>query len=111
MAYNEELADRIDRVLARRKNIESKGMFGGIGWLLSRNMCVGVWKDSLVVRVGADGYEESLWEPFVSEFDITGRPMTGWILVSPEGITDDDQLREWIERAVRFVRTLPAKKS
>ena len=84
-------------------------MFGGIGFLLKGNMCVGVWKDSLIVRVGPEQYEDALRESFVSEFDITGRAMKGWVLVAEEGVEDDDQLQDWIECAVKFVRKLPAK--
>jgi hypothetical protein len=31
------------------------------------------------------------------------------VLVEPKGVEDDDQLADWIQRAVKFVRTLPAK--
>src|SRR5438046_6349098 len=109
MAFSESLAGRIRDALARRKNIEEKKMFGGIGFLLHGNMLVGVWKDSLIVRLGPEEGEEALLEPHVKEFDITGRPMKGWIMVEPEGIEDEDQLKEWIQRAVKFVRALPAK--
>ncbi len=109
MAYSETLAERIRQRLARRKNIEGKKMFGGIGFLLKGNMCVGVWKDSLIARVGPEQYEEALREPFVGEFDITGRAMTGWVLVAPEGVEDDDHLQEWIGRSVKFVRKLLEK--
>jgi TfoX/Sxy family transcriptional regulator of competence genes len=109
MAYSKALAERIRQQLARRRNIEEKRMFGGVGYLLDGNMCVGVWKESLVVRVGPNEYQAALREPFVSEFDITGRPMTGWVLIGREGVADDDQLYDWIERSLRFARTLPSK--
>ena len=109
MAYDEALAERIRQRLARRKNVAEKKMFGGVGFLLNGNMLVGVWKDSLIVRLGPDGGEEALREPHVREFDITGRAMKGWALVEPEGVEGDDQLAGWIERATQFVRTLPAK--
>ena len=48
-------------------------------------------------------------ERCVREFDITGRAMRGWVLVEPAGIADDEQLNAWIQRAVKFVGTLPAK--
>jgi hypothetical protein len=70
---------------------------------------VGVWKDSLIARVGPGGYEDALREPHVREFDITGRPMKGWVLVRPVGVEGDDQLAGWIRRAVAFVRALAAK--
>jgi hypothetical protein len=109
MAFSEELAGRIRQGLARRKGIEEKKMFGGIGFLLNGNMLVGVWKESLIVRLGPEEGEEALKEPHVSEFDITGRAMRGWVLVAPEGVEADDELSGWVQRAVKFVKTLPAK--
>jgi TfoX/Sxy family transcriptional regulator of competence genes len=109
MAFNEELAERIRQGLARRKGIEQKKMFGGIGFLLNGNMLVGVWKESLIVRLDREGYDDALREAHVSEFAITGRPMKGWVLVEPEGVQHDDQLKDWIQRAVKFGGKLPAK--
>jgi TfoX/Sxy family transcriptional regulator of competence genes len=109
MAFSEALAERIRQRLARRKNVEEKKMFGGIGFLLNGNLLVGVWKDSLIVRLGPGEGEEALKEPHAKEFDITGRPMKGWVLVELKGVQHDDQLKGWIQRAVTFVRTFPAK--
>src|SRR5437016_3712575 len=109
MAFDEALAERIRQALARRKNVAEKTMFGGVGFLLHGNLLVGVWKDSLIVRLGPEEGEDALLEPHVRAFDVTGRPMKGWVLVEPEGVEDDDQLTVWIERATKFVRTLPAK--
>ena len=83
MVFSEELAERIRQGLARRKGIEEKKMFGGIGFLLNGNILVGVWKDSLIVRLGPDEGDEALLEPHVRAFDITGKPMKGWVLVGP----------------------------
>ena len=85
MAYSESLADRIRWLLADRKEIVEKKMFSGLAFLLNGNMCVGVWKCSLIARVGPDQYEHALQEEHVVEFDITGRAMTGWIIVEPDG--------------------------
>src|SRR5262249_17544526 len=62
MAFSEELAERIRQGLARRKGIEEKKMFGGIGLLLNGNLLVGVWKDSLIVRLGPEEGDEALKE-------------------------------------------------
>jgi TfoX/Sxy family transcriptional regulator of competence genes len=109
MAFDESLAQRIRDALARKKNIEEKKMFGGIGFLLSGNLLVGVWKNSLIARLGPEQGDEALLEPHVKEFDITGKPMKGWVLVEPEGVEDDNQLSAWIRRAVKFIGALPAK--
>jgi TfoX/Sxy family transcriptional regulator of competence genes len=109
VAFDEALAERIRQQQARRKNIEEKKMFGGVGFLLNGNMLVGVWKDSLIVRLGDEQGEDALREPHVTAFNVTGRPMKGWILVEPTGVETDEQLRDWIQRAVNFVSKLPAK--
>src|SRR5262245_58106674 len=108
MAFNEALAERIRQRLARRKNVEEKKMFGGIGFLLNGNLLGGVRKDSLLVRLGQEQSDEALQEAHVSEFKIRGRgTMRGWVVVSLEGVRGDDQLGSWIQRAVKFVGTLP----
>ena len=84
-------------------------MFGGICFLLNGNLLVGVWKDSLIARIGKDTYETALQEMHVNEFDITGRPMKGWVMVEPDGIDSDHQLTHWVDQATQFVRTLPFK--
>src|SRR3954462_7524937 len=109
MAFDESLAGRIRDSLARRKNIEEKKMFGCICFFINGNALVGVWKDRLIARLGPDEGEAALREPLVRAFDITGRPMRNWVAVGPEGVEDDDQLTDWIERPVKFVRTLPKK--
>ena len=109
MAFDEALAERIRRGLARKRGVEEKKMFGGVGFLLNGNMLVGVWKNSLIVRLGPEEGDEALKEAHVSAFAITGRSMKGWVLVAPEGVENDDQLSGWLQRAVKFVGKLPAK--
>ena len=109
MPFDDSLAGGIRDVLAHKLDIKEKKMFGGLGFLLNGNMLVGGWKDSLIVRVGPDAYENALREPHVKDFDITGKPMKGWIMVEPDGVEKEDQLKNWIERAEKFVKTLPEK--
>ena len=109
MAFSEVLAERIRQRLARRKYVEEKKMFGGVGFLLNGNMLVGVWKDSLIVRLDPDEYDDALQQPHAQEFDITGRAMRGWVIVEPGGVEQDHHLKDWIERAMKFVKALPKK--
>jgi TfoX/Sxy family transcriptional regulator of competence genes len=109
MAYSESLALRIRQLLAGRRGIVEKKMFGGVGFLLNGNMCVGVWKQSLIVRLSAEAGEAALQEADVVAFDITGRPMKGWIMVEPDGVETEEQLRSWMGRGVEFVERLPRK--
>jgi TfoX/Sxy family transcriptional regulator of competence genes len=110
MAFSEALAERVRHLLVRRKHVEEKRMFSGVGFLLNGNLVVGVRKDSLPVRLGPEQSDEALKEAHVSEFTITGRgTMKGWVVVGLEGVRDDDQLMGWLQRALKFVGTLPAK--
>ena len=109
MAFSESLATRIRDALARKKGIEEKKMFGGVCFFLNGNMLVGVWREFFIARLGPDQGDDAMLEPHVRKMDITGKPMKGWIMVEPEGVDDDDQLNYWIERATKFVKTLPKK--
>jgi hypothetical protein len=109
MAFNESLAARIRDALARRSNIEEKKMFGCICFFLNGNALVGVWKDLLIARLGPEEGEAALREPYVREFDITGKAMRNWVAVEPEGVEDGGQLTDWIQKATDFVGTLPRK--
>jgi hypothetical protein len=108
MPYDEDLAARVRSALARKKNFAEKKMFGGVGWLLNGNMCVGVWKRWLIARLG-DESADALREPHTKPFDITGKVLSGWVMVEPAALATDEALRDWVNRCVAFVRTLPAK--
>lgn len=108
MACDEVSAARVREYFAHHPGMVAKKMFGGLGFLLHGNMCVGLWKEFLILRLGPAA-EEALETEFVREFDITGKPMRGWVMIEPEGYDDDADLRTWLEQAVEFVVTLPAK--
>lgn len=110
MAYDLELAERIRRVLARRRGIVEKTLFGCIGFFWKGHVLVGVWKRSLIVRLGPAG-AAALDEPHVRPFDITGKAMKGWAVVAPDGLTAEGALEDWIARSRAFVQTLPARKN
>jgi len=86
-----------------------KVMFGGIGYLVNGNMACGVYQDYLIVRVGQEGYQSALEAPATKVFDITGRAMTGWVMVAPEGCETEDELKSWVQAGVNFALSLPSK--
>jgi TfoX/Sxy family transcriptional regulator of competence genes len=109
MPYNKDLEARIQRIVSSWKNTDSKKMFGGVCHLLNGNMFCGVYKDFLILRLGEDKAAESLNLPSVKPFAITGRPMKGWVMVERQGFTSEKELKEWLEQAKVFVRTLDSK--
>lgn len=109
MAYNEELVTRIRDLLEDRVEVEEKRMFGGLTFMVNGHMACGVSNDILVVRVGADHYEDALRVPFARECDFTGRPLKGMVMVDRRGFNSPGDLQAWVDRGVRFARSLPAK--
>jgi TfoX/Sxy family transcriptional regulator of competence genes len=110
MAYDEDFAHRVREQLAEESGVTEKAMFGGLAFLLNGNMAVGLsGGGELMVRVGPDATDDALARPHARLFDMTGRPMKGWILVAPEGVRTKRQLGGWVQRGVKFARTLPPK--
>lgn len=109
MAYNLDLEDRIDKIINRLGDIIKKKMFGGVGYMMNGNMCFGIHREYLVIRTSAEKAEELLKGEGVSPFDITGRPMKGWLMVSPDSVETEERLQDMLQLAVDHVKTLPGK--
>ena len=109
MAFDEALADRIRKTLGKKKGLVEKKMFGGIAFLLNGNMCVGVHQNEMIVRVAAEQTDAFLSEKHTRLFDLTGRPMKGWLLVAPKGLASEAALARWVGLACKHAESLPAK--
>ena len=109
MAYNLDLEHRIDKMIDRLGDITKRKMFGGIGYLLNGNMCFGIHKEYLILRTSPERAAELLKSADTAPFDITGRPMKGWLMVSPDGVETEDQLWEMLQIGAGFAQTLPPK--
>ena len=109
MAYDEGLAQRIREALEERDDVVEKKMFGGLCFMLHGNMCVGIVKDELMVRVGPDSYEKALKRKHAREMDFTGRSMKGFVYVAVEGFESDRDLERWIALGADHADTLPPK--
>jgi TfoX/Sxy family transcriptional regulator of competence genes len=112
MAYDEVLAQRIHDVLDGQEGLTSRKMFGGLGFMVGGHMAVAAASSgALMVRVDPATGEQWIDGGSVNPMEMRGRPMTGWLLVAPEALADDDQLQLWVDRGVAHVRTLPPKES
>ena len=110
MAFDEGLAQRVRALLDPRSDVDERRMFGGIGFLIAGNMACGVHGEDLIVRVERDESDELIEsEAGARKFDMTGRPMRGWMLVAPEATADDRDLERWVRRAEQFAASLPPK--
>lgn len=109
MAYDEKLAVRVRKALIGRPGLTESKMFGGLTYMLGGNMCCGVHKGELIVRVGPGHYADALARPGARPMDITGRPMNGWVFVAPAGWRTEKDLRRWVDQGAAFALSLPSK--
>ena len=109
MAFDEHLLMRLQTFAHRLGPNVEKRMFGGVAFMYRDYMAFGPIKDELMVRVGPDAYEQALEHEWTREMDFTGKPMRGYVIVTADGLLDDEQLFYWMSQAVNFVLTLPEK--
>ena len=107
MSFDEGLVARIEDVLAglRERGARQKNVFGGRGFLLGKSTFVIAWEDSLLVKTPPAEYRDSLARAGVTPFAPDGeRPMSTWVVVSPDAIADDPELSDWVQRGLRAIR-------
>jgi TfoX/Sxy family transcriptional regulator of competence genes len=109
MPYDEGLAQRIRDLLDDDPRISEKRMFGGVAFMASGSMAVGIIKDELMVRVGSEAHADALEQPHARVMDFTGRPMRGFVQVAPPGFEDDADLRAWLARGIAYAVTQEKK--
>jgi hypothetical protein len=109
MAYNQILAQKVEKIVSRKIGFDQQAMFGGVGYLLYGNACCAVYKDYLILHLGEKEAEEAIRKTFVRPFDITGKPMKGWVMVANAATKSEGSIKQWVERAVDFVKELPRK--
>lgn len=110
MPYSETLEGRIRKILPGHEKYESKKMFGGICFLVSGNMFCGVYRDHLILRLPETEAREALSLPGARPFDITGKPMKGWVMIREQDIGDDDAVPRLTGKALPHAVAMPPKK-
>jgi TfoX/Sxy family transcriptional regulator of competence genes len=108
VAYDERLAARVRALLASRADVSERKMFGGLTFMVGGNMCCGVNREELIVRLDPGREEEVLARPHARPMDLTGRRMRGFITVHPDGLTGTN-LDRWVREAVARAESLPPK--
>ena len=101
------LAERIRAALVSRTDVEEKKMFGGLSFMVSGQMCCGVRKDDMIVRVEPGQFNELIAKPHVRPLVFSRRPMQGMVYVSERGLQKDVELRTWVQRGVDYIAAHP----
>lgn len=113
MAYDEQTADRVRKVLSGRRDVAEKKLMGGLCFMVGGSMCCSVsGRGGLLVRVDPQARAPMLDEPHVQPMEMRGRIMTGFVRIAPEGYRTPAALAKWIERgiaAAQLKKASPAK--
>ena len=110
MAYDEELAARVRKLVSAEPGLAEKKMFGGLSFLVGGNMAVGVsGQGGILVRVDPDESDELVAATSAQLMEMRGRSMRGWLRVAAEEVARDEALAEWVARGTTYARSRPAK--
>jgi TfoX/Sxy family transcriptional regulator of competence genes len=110
MAFDQDLAMRVRRLLEKQDGISERKMFGGLAFLLKGKMFCGVLGHDLVARLGAEQAQTALRRSYVRPMDFTGRPMKGYVYIAPDGLRTDRALQTFIRHAIRYTSSLSSKR-
>lgn len=109
MSFDEDLAASVRASLGGAGAVRELRMFGGIGFMLDGNLIVAASRRGLLVRAGKDQQRDALARPGARPMVMRGRALEGYVYVDPPAITDRASVKQWVQLALAFVRTLPAK--
>jgi TfoX/Sxy family transcriptional regulator of competence genes len=104
MPFDEELAERIRKMLRRTADITERKMFGGLAFMCQGKMCCGIVGRDLMVRVREKDMSSALRQPHVRPMDFTGKPLRGFVYVAPPGVATERSLQEWVRKGVAFAK-------
>ena len=107
--YDPGLEARLDHIMSGMLELEVSRIFGEDGFLMNGYMCLGVWDDRLVIRIGTDGWDATCDQPNVGPMDFTGKRMKGWAMIHPDGLSEDEDLRRYVDMALMLCAALPPK--
>ena len=105
-----ELIAHFGEIAARFPEAQQRKMFGYPALFVGGNLVTGLFAEQWMIRLAPADLDEVLALPGASPFSpMAGRSMTGYAALPADVVVDDAALVTWVERAIAFGRTLPAK--
>lgn len=104
MFYSKVLEEKLNEKTAVWEGLSTRRMFGGLAYMIHGNVCLGIWQDKMIIRIGEMGREQIVTEPWYLPFDVTGKTMKGWAMVDQTGWADPTVFEETVAMAEDFVR-------
>ncbi len=109
MTADPVLVERVRSLMKRRRGVREQKMFGGVAFMVNGNMACGVAQDDLCLRLGKEGAAEALKRRGVRPMNFTGKVISTMVFVSADVLRSDHTLKQWVEKGVKYARTLPEK--
>ena len=110
VAYDADLAERIRELLAGAPGLNEKKMFGGLAFLIGGNMSIAAsGEGGVLVRVDPADSDRLVDTTNAQLAVMRGRPMQGWLRVTPEHLRTKRQLEKWVHLGTAYARSLPVK--
>ena len=111
MAYDEELADRIRKLVGDEPDLTEQKMFGGLAFLIGGNMAIAAsGQGGLLVRADPDASDKLVETTSAHLMEMRGREMRGWLRVDAEDVRTKRELAKWAKLGAGYARSLPAKR-
>ena len=110
MVYNEKMDSKLNDYFSKWKNISKKKSLEGTEYVLNGKVVAGIHRNFYVLRLGKKNANTAIKLPGVWFLDIMEIDMKEWIMAREDAFSDDNTLREWLDKAKEFVELVTTKK-
>lgn len=103
MAYNEQLAERIERIILEAEiPYETKKMFGGYCFMINEKLCIAAKIDEIMLRVMDSEFDQLSAMNYARPVDMSGSKMKGFIYVESAAYEKEIDLKWWVDKGIEF---------
>lgn len=107
--YSERLEDLLDHHLIANEVLEKKKQLGGVGYLINGNMCLGIYDDLLVARLGKSLAQTLVTKPGIKPYLEGNDDFDEFILVEKSIYNHSRALQKFIDQSIAYTEQLPPK--
>lgn len=108
--YNERLEDLLDHHLISNEDLHKKKKLGGVGYLINGNMCLGIYDDQLVARIGKELAQTLVDRPGIDPYLPGNDDFDDFVLIDESIYNHSKALSKFIDQSIKYTGQLPPKK-
>lgn len=107
--YSEKLEDLLDHHLIANEELIKKKKLGGVGYLINGNMCLGIYENFLVARIGKHLAQSLIGRPGIEPYLEGNDDFDDFVLIKETIYTHSKALQKFIDQSIQYTRQLPPK--